>query len=677
MKKWIVNKPDKDLSQRIASSCGVTTLCADVLVSRGVTSPQQALEQFNIDSLSDPFLLRDMRETVEIINNAIDDFNSICIFGDYDCDGICSTAMLFSYLDYMGANVSYILPERDEGYGLNENTVRQMHEQGVELIITVDNGISAHTEAELIYELGMKLIITDHHQPSEILPKAEAIVNPQRADCPSPFKPLCGAGVVLKLIAALENGNYETAINEYGELAAIATIADVVSLTGENRYIATMGIRLMENSERVGINALISKSSIKFPLTSTSIAFGIAPRINASGRFGSPSLAARLLLTDDETEAHMLSEELEILNTQRKNSEQKIIDDIENIIMKNPKCTIERVLVLSGENWHHGIIGIVSARMLEKFSKPTFIITIEGDIARGSARSFGSFSAFKALEYCSELLERFGGHMGAGGFTLKTENIPLFNEKIQQYAKENFEHMLIPDITADKLISTSEITIDNAKSLQVLEPFGEKNSQPIFAMLGAEVVEIAPLSNGLHTKLKLNLQGKTLETLFFRHSPKSLFLKLSDKVDIMFTMEVQTYLERESIKILIKDLRKCGIEQKKYFAAKDAYEKYCRNELLPSAYYAKIIPERKELITVYQKLVAENHNADTLYTSIMSSFNYCKMMVCVDVFNELGLIAKNPFSKEIRVIKNAPKANLDDSLILNDLKAKVNREVIV
>lgn len=385
MKKWVVKKPDKQISKKLEAECSVTPLCADVLAARGISSPAEAAEQFNADSLSDPFLLKDMREAAQLINTAVENFTCICVFGDYDCDGIASTAMLFSYLECMGANVFYMIPERNDGYGLNESAVRKMHEQGAELIITVDNGISAHNEAELIHELGMKLIITDHHQPGETLPKAEAIVNPHRKDCASPFKYLCGAGVVLKLIAAAEGGGYDTALNEYGELAALATIADVVSLTGENRLIVKYGLKLLENSERTGINALISKSGIKFPITATAAAFGLVPRINASGRFGSPLTAARLLLTDDENEAALFADELEELNTQRKKEENSIIQNISDSVNHNPDLLIERVLVLSGEGWHHGIIGIVASRILERFDKPCFIITREGEISRGSA----------------------------------------------------------------------------------------------------------------------------------------------------------------------------------------------------------------------------------------------------------------------------------------------------
>ena len=400
MKKWLVRKPQKEFAEKILRESEVTPLCADILAARGFTSAEDAAKQLNSDGLSDPFLLKDMREAADVINDAVENFESICIYGDYDCDGITSTVILFSYLECMGANVTYYIPERSEGYGLNADAVRELAKRGVNLIITVDNGISAIEESKLIYELGMRLVVTDHHQPGDELPQAEAVVDPHRKDCPSTFKYLCGAGVALKLVAALENGDYEIALNEYGEFAAMGTVADVVSLTGENRYIVSNGLRLLENSERPGVNALIKKSGLKFPLTSTSLAFGLAPRINASGRFGSPSLAARLFITDDETEALMLTDELERLNSERKKAETDIISEIEQQIANNPAILYERVIILNGENWHHGVIGIVASRIMERFDKPCFIITQEGEMSRGSARSFGNFSVFKALDYC-------------------------------------------------------------------------------------------------------------------------------------------------------------------------------------------------------------------------------------------------------------------------------------
>ncbi len=337
MKKWIVNNPDPKTASELVRGSDLHPLCAEVLAARGISTVSEAAEMLGTENLSDPFLLKDMREAAEAINEAIEEFTPICIYGDYDCDGITSTVMLFSYLECMGANVSYYIPERCEGYGLSSAAVRTLAAQGTELIITVDNGVSAFDEAELIYELGMKLIITDHHQTGETLPRAEAVVNPHRSDCHSPFKQLCGAGVVLKLIAALEGGDYDAALNEYGELAAIGTIADVVTLTGENRYIVKYGLYLLENSERPGINALINQSRLKSPLNSTSVAFGLAPRINASGRFGSPSYAARLLLTDDNDEAEMIAQKLDGLNNERKETENKIIESISVQIAASPE----------------------------------------------------------------------------------------------------------------------------------------------------------------------------------------------------------------------------------------------------------------------------------------------------------------------------------------------------
>lgn len=672
MKKWIVRKPNKEYSAVLMRETNISSLCADVLSARGFESSADAARKFFIDELFDPFLLKDMREAADIINEAIENGDRICIYGDYDCDGITSTVILYSYLECMGADVIYRLPERNEGYGLNADVVKEISENGVKLIVTVDNGISAIEEAKLIYSLGMKLVVTDHHQPGEILPQAEAVVDSHRKDCPSVFKNLCGAGVVLKLIAAMEGGDYSIALNEYCELAAIGTVADIVELSGENRFIVSRGLELLENSERPGINALLKISRVKTPLTSSSIAFGIAPRINASGRFGSPALAARLLLTEDENEAEMLALQLDELNESRKKTENDIIESISAYINENPRVINERVMILSGKDWHHGVIGIVAARMVEKFDKPCFVITIEGGQARGSARAFGNFSVYKALDYCKSVLTRYGGHMGAGGFSLNTCDVAEFEGLLLEYAKENFESMPVPEIVAEKIILPQEITIENVEDLKILQPFGEGNSQPVFAAIGAEILQILPLSNGIHTKLKLKYGEKIISALLFRHSPDELMLKQGDKADFMFTLETQVYNGNKNISIIIKDFRRSGIKQNGFFAAKDTYEKVKRQEALPEAYYKKICPDRQELVAVYKKLVLAKYSMETLYMSLMSeSMNYCKLRLCADIFEELGLAEINCFSQEISAVKNPPKKNLDDSLILQNLKNNI------
>jgi len=672
MKKWVIRKPNAEYSKKILNESDVSQLCADVLASRGFESAQEAAKKLFADKLYDPFLLKDMRQAADVINNAIENADRICVYGDYDCDGITSTVMLYSYLELMGADVMYRIPERSEGYGLNSDVVKEISEYGAKLIITVDNGISAINEAELIYEYGMKLVVTDHHQPGELLPRAEAVVNPHQRDCPSTFKNLCGAGVVLKLIAALEGGDYETALNEYGELAAIATIGDIVELSGENRYIVSKGLELIENSERCGINALIQKSGIKLPVDSTSVAFGIVPRINASGRFGSPTLAARLLLTDDEDEAQMLCEQLNEQNESRKKVENDIIDSIAEKINTSPDKINQRVIVLADENWYHGVNGIIAARILERFDKPTFIMAIEGDVAVGSARSFGDFSIYRALDYASPVLLRFGGHLGAGGFSLKAKDIPEFERLVQEYAKNNFDTMPANELVADKFLTSEEIDVENIEGLDILKPFGEGNREPVFLLNGTEILSINASKNGLHTLLNVKYGNKKLGLPLFRLKPEETFLKIGDKVDFMVTVDVSTYNGKKQINFISKDFRKCGLKQSKFFAAKDAYEKFRRGESLPKALYEIMCPDRNELVSVYNEIKSGRYNRETLYIALKSdSMNFCKLSICVDIFEEMKLINVNHFSQEISAVSNPAKTDINNSKILTGLKEKL------
>ncbi|MEG0615679.1 MAG: single-stranded-DNA-specific exonuclease RecJ, partial [Oscillospiraceae bacterium] len=526
MKKWIIRKPNAENVKKIMQKSDLSHLAAEILVARGFESIERAADFFAGGELSDPFLIKDMPEAAEIINAAVEDGKSICVYGDYDCDGITATVMLFSYLEALGADVSYYIPERSEGYGMSENAVRKLAGDGVELIITVDNGISAVKEADLIAELGIDLVITDHHQPSEILPKAAAIVDPHRADCTSPFKDLCGAGVVLKLIAALDGGSYDAAMEQFSELAALGTVADIVKLCGENRLIVQNGLHMLENTENLGISALIDQCKLtESKITSTSIGYMIAPRINAAGRFGSPTLAVKLLLSEDDDEAAELAAELSRLNAARKECEQDILAEIEDIIAENPSILNERVLIFSGNNWNAGVIGIVSARIVEKYSKPSFIISINGDVGTGSARGIAGFSIFKSLTACADLFQRFGGHPGAGGFTICTRNIPAFVKNMAEFTKSAYQIMPTAAITAEKVVLPEDLTVKNIESLNVLEPFGEGNVRPIYAILGARINSVIPLSGGKHTKLLLDYGNAQVTLLMFGTEPDNFALK--------------------------------------------------------------------------------------------------------------------------------------------------------
>lgn len=672
MKKWIINKPDESIAGNIQKNSNLSLLCAEVLVSRGMNNIQKINDFFGAEGLENPFNMIDMHKAVDAVNLSIDNGQKICIYGDYDCDGISSTVMLYSYLECIGADVMYYIPERSEGYGMNMTSIKKLSDYGVNLIITVDNGISASQEADYIYELGMKLVITDHHQPGNTLPRAEAVINPHRTDCPSAFKPLCGAGVALKLIAAMDDGSYDAAVEQFAELAAIATIADIVPLNGENRYIAETGISLLPHTEKPGILALIEVCGLTDKeITSSSIGFMLAPRINASGRFGSPKTAAKLLLCDDYDEALELAKELDKLNTMRKKTESSIMNEIENYISSNPSVLNERVLVFSGENWHHGVIGIVAAKLVEKFCKPCFVVTIEGSQSRGSARSFGDFSVFDCLNHCSDVFIRFGGHKGAGGFSLETQRLTEFKQKIFKYALDYHDSMPIFTITADKLLMPDEITLQNVESLKLIEPFGESNPKPVFLISKASVKKISPLSNGIHTKLLISYGSKNFSAFIFRISPDNVMINSGDLCDFIVTLEKNTFKNSDSISLYIKDWRKSGIKQSSYLSAKNAYEKYLRNESLPDAYYPKICPSRNEMISVY-KLITNNWRCiDNLFASLNNSLNYCKLRASIDILSELNIVQFDAFNQKVKRLPVKNKVNLESSENLMRLRSKL------
>ena len=519
MKKWTIGKPDPKAVELLSQKGGLSAVCAGVLASRNIDTIEKATEFFNQQDsgsqLSDPFLIHDMREAAEALLAAIDEGKKICIYGDYDCDGITATAVLYSYLECMGGNVEYYINQRSEGYGICKDAIKRLSENGVEVIVTVDNGISAVEEAKLASELGIELIITDHHQPGEELPEAVAVVDPHRADDMSPFKDLCGCGVALKLIAAMDGGDYSSAMEQFSDLAAIATVADIVPLKGENREIVRQGLRYLENTENMGLQALMAVAGVKIPITSMNAAFSIAPRINASGRFGSASEAVDLLLCEDPEESEAMANRLNQLNTERRKTEADIMNEIQASIISKPETLYKRVLFLYGEGWHHGVIGIVAAKLVERFGKPVFILSDDGDYARGSARSVDGFSVHKALTACADILTKFGGHSGAGGFSLMKSDINNFDNALQKYAAENFSSMPVLTLHADKLITPQELSVESISSLSLLEPCGEGNPQPLFAMLSARLLDIAPLSGGTHTKLKLTYGNNGFYGLMF------------------------------------------------------------------------------------------------------------------------------------------------------------------
>ncbi len=668
MKRWEIKNPDEEKVNEILKKSDLTPLCAEVLVSRGIDNMDMLVEFFENGELSDPMLLKDMPQAVEIISRAIDSGDLICVYGDYDCDGVTSTVVLVKYLDYAGANVMYYIPQREEGYGINKEAVDKLNEKGVSLIITVDNGISAIAEAEYIKELGMKLVITDHHQPGDELPCADAVVDPHREDCPSPFKDLAGVGVTFKLCAALD-GDYSIVLEQFSDLAAVGTIADIVPLKGENRTLVKKGLQMIENSENYGLLYLFEKCGInKSCVTSSSVAFGIAPRINAAGRFASASIAVNALLSEDETSKFDV-DNLFMLNNRRKETESLIIRDIFEYINTNPDILNKKVLVISGRGWHHGVIGIVSSRIMELYGKPNFIISVDEDgIGRGSARSFEGFNIYKCLKYSADVLLKYGGHSYAGGFTIKSDDIPEFIKKVSEFAKD-CDKLSGMKITADKLLRAKDFDIKMAESLKLLEPFGEGNKAPVFAVIGAEVRKIIPLSQGKHSKIEFIYDGVCQSALIFSKSPQELPFNTNDKIDMLVNMEVTQYNGHDRLSIKVVDFRNHGISGNRYFAAKSCYEAYKRGEAVPQNVIHRVKPSRDELVKIYKYIMAVKCvSIDKLFMKFNSpSMNYFKLRICLDAFSELGLIKLSASEQTVHIIEVSRRVDLNNSTVLNKI----------
>ncbi len=673
MKKWSVGIPDRNTVLKLMTGCSVTSLTASAIASKGYESPDSVIKSLNVGELSDPFLIKDMKEAADTINAAIDCGERICIYGDYDCDGVMATVILYSYLLETGADVTYYIPERAEGYGLNNGAIDRIAADGVKLIVTVDNGIAAISEAEHIYGLGLRLVVTDHHQQGEKLPRAEAVVDPHRHDCFSPFKYMCGAGIALKLIAALDGGDCTMALEQFGDLAAIATVADIVSLTGENRFLASYGIQLIENTDRPSLMALKEVCGLTDkPINSQSLGFGIAPRINAAGRFGSPKTAARLFLCEDYDDALVIAQELDGLNNMRKQAENDIIAEIYSMIDNDPSLVYSRVIFLCGKDWHHGVIGIVASRIMEQFGKPCFIASDSGGEIRGSARSFGEFSIFEALSYAQEVLEKFGGHPGAGGFTVKSGMSADFGRLLEEYALKDHKVMPQATLAADAPATPAELTVDNVRGLSLLEPFGAENEKPLFYIGEAELLEVLPLSDGLHSKLRLKAGFAKIDALMFRTAPTALPVKVGDRCDMIVTLGVNSYRGRDSVSVVVSDIRPHTFEQSKYFAALGSFEAFMRGEELPKNYYPSMYPSREEAVKVYKAIPENGISLDRLYISLTGkSINYCKFRFAIEAFRELGLVKMNASDFGVSRVKVSAKTDLYSAPVLEKLRSRL------
>lgn len=550
--------------EAIASDFHIPPIFATILINRGIPRADMLpFLQKSMKNIVNPMFMTDMERAAERICEAVKNKEKIVVYGDYDVDGITSTALMYDFLRSLGADAEYYIPDRyDEGYGINIMAVNRLIKNGARLMVTVDCGITAIGEVEFAALQGMDVIITDHHTCKERIPTAaKAVVNPKRDD-EYPFKELAGVGVAFKLMlaVALKSGLSATEyFNKYIDLAAIGTVADVVPLVEENRIITDKGVRAIQKTNRSGIKALLDKGKISpESVNAGTIAFYISPRLNASGRLGKADLSVSLLLSDDPDEAEKIADELDGLNRERQLTEQKIWNEATEIIENDPNFTKKRVIVLAKEGWHQGVIGIVASRLCEKYYKPCILISHSNGIGKGSGRSTEGLDLFEALSACEEELTMFGGHKVAAGLTINTSELDKFTEKINKYAEEHMtEEDFVPKVKIDCAISEKAVTLENAKMLRRLEPFGVGNEKPVFALHNAEIVYISAIGNeNKHLKMSVRKNGKQMNCIGFFMGEYANELKLGETVNLAFQMDINIYRGIESVQLMLKDIQR-------------------------------------------------------------------------------------------------------------------------
>ena len=650
-------------------------LLAGILTARGITDPAEALTLLaGEEDLSDPFLLTDMQKACERIWQAIDNGETIVVFGDYDVDGVTATALLYQHLKGMGATVKCMLPSREgDGYGLSRNAIQSIHDKGYQLIVTVDNGISAVEEAEFAAELGIDLIITDHHLPPETLPKAVAVVDPRRLDDTSPFKGLCGAGVAFKLCAALDGCPPEEMLDYCGDLAAVGTVADVMPLTGENRTLVKSGLRQLQNTDRPGFGALLEEVGLAGkPITAENISYAIAPRINAAGRMDSAVTALQLVLCEDPDRAEELAHKLNEINVKRQETELEIFKAAQVLLEQQPERLEDRVMLLWGRDWHPGVIGIVASRLVERTGRPVIVVTVdEHGECKGSGRSVPGFNLHACIGSCADLLIRYGGHAMAAGLSVREENLPELRRRLNEWAARECPVLHTAPLECDLPIHLDRVTVDSVRRIDTLAPFGAENPTPVFLLQSAVVDGVYPVSEGRHSRLRLRQGNASVYAVWFGMPSEQLPYTMGDVVDAALNLSVYESARGAQLSGRILDLHPAGLgtklsEQAALVAA------LRRGTPLTAEQKTLITPDRSHIITVYRELQARRWHAEDLQPlcAKLGEENTGKTLVAVTALEQVGLIAtvEKGGAKYLELVPAQGKKNLADAPILKCLE---------
>ena len=559
VKKWQIYETDNEKVNELIKKYNLNILLATILVNKNITD-EKVLSKFlhpTRNDFYDPFLMPDMELAVNRILKAIENKEKIIIYGDYDADGITSITVLKSFFKDLGIEVDSYIPNRlEEGYGLNKPAVKQIVEKGYELMITVDCGISAIEEIKYANELGIETIVTDHHEVGEDLPDAIAVVDAKRKDNIYPCRDLAGVGVVFKLIQALaiKLKLKEEAFLKYLDIVCIGTISDIVPLVDENRVITKLGLMLVNQTRNIGLKSLLMSSGYK-KIDSTTISFGVAPRINACGRMGHAEEALKLFLSDNISEVQELTKRLNDYNIKRQEKEKSIYREALEMIEKEHLDENDTIIV-AGENWHHGVIGIVASKITELYFKPSILLCYEGDEAKGSGRSIPGFDLHEALMKCLDHIEKFGGHSMAIGITIKREELEEFRESLEKVAREAHIEDITPIIQIDAKISLNDINKEMVESLKQLEPFGEGNKMPVFVIKNLKIDSIRALTEGKHLKLTLKEGNNIIDAIGFNMGELAEEYKIGNKIDVVGVLEINSFNGVDSVQINMKDIMK-------------------------------------------------------------------------------------------------------------------------
>ncbi len=677
MKLWTVAPLDKAEASQIQNRYELPAIIAMLLQIRNIKTKEEIEDfLFNDSEIASPFEIKDMDKATDRIRKAIDNYELICVYGDYDADGVTSTALLYSYLETVEANVMYYIPSREtEGYGMNKTAVDFLKEKGVKLIVTVDNGIAALDEIAYANSLGIDTVVTDHHMPTGELPEAVAVVDLHREDCNSRFKKLSGVGVAFKLIMALEGEDCDVnnLLDNYADLLSLGTIGDIVELRGENRVFVKRGLQSIMNSDRVGINALVQSSGLGGKnITAGNVSFTLVPRINAVGRLGLSGKSVELLLTEDYEQAEEISSELCEDNSERQQIEKEILDKIDERIQQNPSIVLDKVIVIDGENWHQGVIGIVASRIKDVYGKPVIVISRMGESAKASGRSVEGFPLCDAVFACADLLTHYGGHPMAVGLSLDSENITLFRKRINEFAN-SFENMPFDKLNIECKLNPAFINLELAESLSYLQPFGAGNPTPVFGLYNMTLTNIIPLSNNKHLKLIFSRGNSTITAMKFFTSTDEFPYVRGDVLDLAVTLDTNEYNGTTSVSVIIKAIKANADDTEEILKSQRVYEDFYMGNTPEKEKLLSITPNRDDFALLYRFLKASTgygFPAQTLVHKLDNKLSFGKIRVILKAMSELGLIqiCEGLRGTRIKMLEVAGKVQLETADIIKRLK---------